>query len=72
MPPESGSTPLTVLAVVGIALYGYAALRYAALYRRRRSAIIVAVVTAFVLLAEAMVAVAFARNWHASGGSGTC
>ena len=66
MPPESGSAPLTVLAVVGIALYGYAALRYAALYRRRRSAIIVAVVTAFVLLAEAMVAVAFARNWHAS------
>ena len=50
----------------GIALYGYAALRYAALYRRRRSAIIVAVVTAFILLAEAMVAVAFARNWHAS------
>ena len=66
MPPESGSAPLTVLAVAGIALYGYAALRYAALYRRRRSAIIVAVVTAFVLLAEAMVAVAFARNWHAS------
>ena len=65
-PPESGSAPLTVLAVAGIALYGYAALRYAALYRRRRSAIIVAVVTAFILLAEAMVAVAFARNWHAS------
>ena len=55
-----------MLAVAGIALYGYAALRYAALYRRRRSAIIVAIVTAFVLLAEAMVAVAFARNWHAS------
>jgi adenylate cyclase len=66
MPPESGSTPLTVLAVVGLALYGYAAVRYAALYRRRRAAIVVAVVTAFVLLAEAMVAVAFARNWHAS------
>jgi adenylate cyclase len=65
-PPESGSTPLTVLAVVGLALYGYAALRYAALYRRRQAAIVVAVVTAFVLLAEAMVAVAFARNWHAS------
>jgi class 3 adenylate cyclase len=66
MPPESGSAPLTVLAVIGLALYGYAALRYAGLYRRRRAAIIVAVVTAFVLLAEAMVAVAFARNWHAS------
>src|SRR3954449_4697507 len=34
-PPESGSAPLTVLAVAGIALYGYAALRYPALYRRR-------------------------------------
>jgi class 3 adenylate cyclase len=66
MPPESGSAPLTVLAVVGLVLYGYAALRYAGLYRRRRAAIIVAIVTAFVLLAEAMVAVAFARNWHAS------
>jgi adenylate cyclase len=65
-PPESGSAPLTVLAVLGIALYAYAALRYARLYHRRRSAIVVAVVTAFVLLAEAMVAVAFARNWHAS------
>ncbi len=66
MPPESGSTPLTVLAIAGIALYAYAALRYASLYRRRRSAIVVALVTAFILLAEAMVAVAFARNWHAS------
>jgi class 3 adenylate cyclase len=65
-PPESGSAPLTVLAVAGIGLYGYAALRYAALYRRRRAAILVAIVTAFILLAEAMVAVAFARNWHAS------
>jgi adenylate cyclase len=66
MPPESGSAPLTVLAIAGLALYGYAALRYAGLYRRRRSAIVVAIVTAFVLLAEAMIAVAFARNWHAS------
>jgi adenylate cyclase len=33
---------------------------------RRRAAILVAIVTAFVLLAEAMIAVAFSRNWHAS------
>jgi class 3 adenylate cyclase len=66
MPPESGSAPLTVLAIAGLALYGYAALRYARLYTRRRSAIVVAIITAFILLAEAMVAVAFARNWHAS------
>ena len=65
-PPESGSAPLTVLAIAGLALYAFAAIRYAALYRRRRAAIVIAIVTAFVLLAEAMVAVAFARNWHAS------
>jgi adenylate cyclase len=65
-PPESGSAPLTVLAVAGLALYGMAASRYGALYTRLRAPILLAVVTAFVLLAEAMVAVAFARNWHAS------
>ena len=65
-PPESGSAPLTVLAVAGLALYGMAAARYGVLYTRLRAPILLAVVTAFVLLAEAMVAVAFARNWHAS------
>jgi adenylate cyclase len=65
-PPESGSTPLTVLALAGIGLYGVAAARYGVLYTRLRAPILLAVVTAFVLLAEAMVAVAFARNWHAS------
>jgi adenylate cyclase len=65
-PPESGSTPLTVLAIVGLALYAMASVRYGALYVRLRAPILLAVVTAFVLLAEAMVAVAFARNWHAS------
>jgi adenylate cyclase len=43
-----------------------AAYRYGMLYTRLRAPILLAVVTAFVLLAEAMVAVAFARNWHAS------
>jgi adenylate cyclase len=65
-PPESGSAPLTVLAVAGLALYGTAAYRYGALYVRLRAPILLAVVTAFALLAEAMIAVAFARNWHAS------
>jgi adenylate cyclase len=65
-PPESGSAPLTVLAAAGLALYGTAAYRYGALYARLRAPILLAVVTAFVLLAEAMIAVAFARNWHAS------
>jgi adenylate cyclase len=65
-PPESGSTALTVLALAGLALYGLASARYGALYARLRAPILLAVVTAFVLLAEAMVAVAFSRNWHAS------
>jgi adenylate cyclase len=65
-PPESGSTPLTVLALIGIVLYAVAAARYGVLYTRLRAPILLAVVTAFILLAEAMVAVAFARNWHAS------
>src|SRR3954467_5175103 len=65
-PPESGSAPPPVLAVAGLALYGLAAARYGVLYTRLRAPILLAVVTAFVLLAEAMVAVAFARNWHAS------
>jgi adenylate cyclase len=54
------------LAVVGLLLYAWAAVRYYLLLRRRRSWLLVALVTAFVLLSEAMIAVAFARNWHAS------
>ena len=36
------------------------------LHRRRPSVILIAILTAFALLVEAMVAVALARNWHAS------
>jgi class 3 adenylate cyclase len=65
-PAESASGPLVALAVVGLALYAYAALRYLRLALERPSPLTIGVLTAFVLLAEAMVAVAFARNWHAS------
>jgi hypothetical protein len=54
------------LAVGGLVLYTMAAARYWRLYRRRPSVILIAILTAFALLAEAMVAVALARNWHAS------
>ena len=64
--PERASGPLVGLAVAGLALYGLAAVRYLALYRRRRSGMLLGMVAAFALLAEAMVAVAFGRNWHAS------
>jgi len=65
-PVESGSLTLSVLAAAGVALYGVAAARYLALWRAQGATLLALVVAAFVLLAEAMIAVAFARNWHAS------
>ena len=56
----------TALAAVGVLLYALAALGYARLYRRRRAAVVFAVTFAFALLAEAMVVVAWARNWRLS------
>jgi class 3 adenylate cyclase len=66
LPEEASRGPLTLIAVAGIALYTLAAARYWLLHRRRPSVILIAILTAFALLAEAMVAVALARNWHAS------
>ena len=66
LPEEATRGPLTVMAVTGVALYLLAAARYWRLHRRRPSVILIAILTAFTLLAEAMVAVALARNWHAS------
>jgi class 3 adenylate cyclase len=66
LPEEASRGPLTALAVAGVALYTLAAVRYWLLYRRRPSVILIAILTAFALLAEAMIAVALARNWHAS------
>jgi class 3 adenylate cyclase len=64
--PERASGPLTALAVAGVALYAIAVARYLALLRRRHSQMLLGMVAAFTLLAEAMVAVAIGRNWHAS------
>jgi len=55
-----------LLAVPAIVLYGYAAWRYLTLWRSRHAPMLVAIMAAFLLLAEAMVAIAFARNWHLS------
>src|SRR3954463_5758136 len=65
-PAEKASGPLVALAVAGVALYGWAAWQYLRLYRDRRAPMLLGVSSAFVLLAEAMVAVAFARSWHAT------
>jgi adenylate cyclase len=64
--PEEVRGPLLALAVAGGLLYAFASLRYAGLYRRRPTPLLLAVVASFFLLAEAMVAVALARNWHAT------
>jgi adenylate cyclase len=66
LPDDEAEGPLLLFAVVGVVLYGFAALRYLVLYRERRARMLLALTAAFALLAEAMVAIAFARNWHAS------
>ncbi len=65
-PPENAGTVVAVAAIVPILLYGYAAWRYAAIARGRRSRFAAVIALAFVLLAEAMIAVAFSRSWHLS------
>jgi adenylate cyclase len=64
--PEELEGPLTALAALGTALYAAASVRYAMLFRRRRAPLLLAIVSAFVLLSEAMFAVALAPSWHAS------
>jgi class 3 adenylate cyclase len=54
------------LAATGMVLYGLAAFGYFRLYRRRGGDFLLAVTLAFVLLAEAMIVIAWARNWHVS------
>lgn len=66
IPPDEVRGPLLTLAVVGGVLYAFACVRYAILYRRRPAEILLAVVAAFLLLTEAMIAVALARSWHAT------
>jgi class 3 adenylate cyclase len=64
--PEIASGPIVVMACVSIALYAWSAVRYLLLWRERRRSMPLAVAAADVLLAEAMVAVLFAHNWHLS------
>lgn len=64
--PEAARGPLLALWAVGMVLYGYAAFRFARLYARRRAPVALAVASAWVLLAEAMLAIAISRNWHVS------
>jgi serine phosphatase RsbU (regulator of sigma subunit) len=64
LPEDSTHRLVHGLALAGVALYALAAFRYAGLLWRRQ--VMLGIVTAFVLLAEAMVAIAFAHNWQLS------
>jgi adenylate cyclase len=66
LPPEEAEAPELALGIPGVFLYGLAAYRYRELYRRRAATVLLGVTAAWILLAEAMIAVAFARSWHAS------
>jgi adenylate cyclase len=63
---ESATPPLVGLAAVGIVLYAVAAARYLPVWLGRRRPLPASVIAAFFLLAQAMIAIAFARNWHTS------
>jgi adenylate cyclase len=66
MTAEALSGPVAIPAAAGVLLYGYAAWRYLGIARRRRSPVALALVSALVLLAEALTAVALGRAWHLS------
>ena len=65
-PGEEAPTILRLLAPIAVGLYAFAAVRYLDLYRERRRTLPLVVAVAFVLLAEAMIAVALGRSWHAT------
>ena len=63
-PIEDPGPLLLALFAVGAVLYAAAAAGYLRLYARRRRPLLLAAVGAFVLLAEAMLAIGLGRNWH--------
>jgi adenylate cyclase len=65
-PVERASGALIVLAVIAVLPYAFAAWRYGSSALRTGSVMLAAVAGAFTLLAEAMIAVAVSRSWHAS------
>jgi adenylate cyclase len=64
--PERAAGILAALAVPAVGLYCVSAVRYLQLWRQRPSLMLLSMMSAFVLLAEAMIAVVFARNWALS------
>ncbi|HEV3375729.1 MAG TPA: adenylate/guanylate cyclase domain-containing protein [Thermoleophilaceae bacterium] len=65
-PVERASGALVAVAGMALVLFGLAAARYLVMVLHSGSPILLGVTSAWVLLAEASIAVAFGRNWHAS------
>ena len=65
-PPQFAEAIPLWLAVPAVVLYAWSAVRYIQLWLRHPSLMLLAVPSAFILLAESMIAIAFARNWHLS------
>jgi class 3 adenylate cyclase len=66
VPAADETVPTIMLSAAGVILFGVAAVRYHLLYRRRRTVMLLSVVTAYTLLAEAAAVMAVGRNWHLS------
>ena len=64
--PRDVEGPLAFVAAATVGLYLFAAGRYYLMHRRHPAAMLISIVTAFALLAEAMVAVALAHKWQLS------
>ncbi len=64
--PRDVQGPMVWVTVATVGLYLIAALRYFAMHRRKPAAMLISIVTAFTLLAEATVAVLLAKKWALS------
>lgn len=64
--PDEVAPPLRLGAILAVAMYAFAAWHFLRLLARRGRPLLLAVVVALVLLAEAMVTVVFSRDWHLS------
>ena len=65
-PARDVEGPFTIVAMIAVGLYVIAAVRFYLLHRRAPAAVLLSLITAFALLAEAMVAITLAKKWHLS------
>jgi adenylate cyclase len=65
-PPVEVAPPLRLASLVAVGLYAFAAWHFVRLHMSRRRPLLLAIVVALVLLAEAMVTVVFSRDWRLS------